>query len=122
MSDKSKVPMFTFVKAAIQKLRTVSKDGKQYKGIHAVFSGFNGAFRSYYGIDQEQAKLALDSLVKEGKIVITPARGGVMIYLSEDAPRKSEYAVLGDILSGIDLESELENMEATQTSEITKSE
>ncbi|HMK42943.1 MAG TPA: hypothetical protein VK445_02275 [Dissulfurispiraceae bacterium] len=82
-----------FIKAAIVKLR---KDN--YKGIHTVYSGFNQAFKKYFeGADPIKVT---NELAAQGKIVVRPVRGGVMLYLTEEAPRtqdKGEEA-LGKIL------------------------
>jgi len=68
-----------FVKRAILKLRT-----GDYKGIHSVYSGFNDAFRKYYpGIDPVEIT---NQLAKENKITVMPRKGGVMLYLSGEAP------------------------------------
>ncbi|MCK5427080.1 MAG: hypothetical protein KAJ34_05250, partial [Thermodesulfovibrionia bacterium] len=63
---------------AIVELR---KEG--YKGIHTVYSGFNNAFKKYF--DGENPVEATNKLAKEEKIVIRPVKGGVMLYLPEDA-------------------------------------
>ncbi|MBI5740524.1 MAG: hypothetical protein HZA16_07365 [Nitrospirae bacterium] len=68
-----------FVKKAIVSLR---KEG--YKGIHTVYSGFNTAFKKYF--DGEDPIKVTNQLASEGKIVIRPVKGGVMLYLPEDAP------------------------------------
>ncbi|HUO77447.1 MAG TPA: hypothetical protein VMU21_07695 [Thermodesulfovibrionales bacterium] len=68
-----------FVKKAIVSLR---KEG--YKGIHTVYSGFNEAFKKYFS--GENPVEVTNGLAQEGKIVIRPVKGGVMLYLSEDAP------------------------------------
>ncbi len=68
-----------FVKKAIVSLR---KEG--YKGIHTVYSGFNTAFKKYF--DGENPVEVTNKLAQEGKIVIRPVKGGVMLYLPEDAP------------------------------------
>jgi len=68
-----------FIKKAIVSLR---KEG--YKGIHTVYSGFNEAFKKYF--TGENPVDATNNLAKEGKIVIRPVKGGVMLYLPEDAP------------------------------------
>jgi hypothetical protein len=71
-----------FVKKAIVNLR---KEG--YKGIHTVYSGFNEAFKKYF--PGENPIEATTNLAKEGKIVIRPVKGGVMLYLPEEAPGAS---------------------------------
>jgi hypothetical protein len=68
-----------FVKRAIVSLR---KEG--YKGIHTVYSGFNEAFKKYY--DGEDPVKVTNQLASEGKIIIRPVKGGVMLYLPEEAP------------------------------------
>ncbi|MEJ2313298.1 MAG: hypothetical protein P8Y85_00660 [Nitrospirota bacterium] len=74
-----------FIKKAIVSLR---KEG--YKGIHTVYSGFNEAFKKYFpGEDPVQAT---NKLAAEGKIVIRPVKGGVMLYLPEDTPSKAQTA------------------------------
>jgi hypothetical protein len=74
-----------FVKKAIVSLR---KEG--YKGIHTVYSGFNEAFKKYF--DGEDPIKVTNQLASEGKIVIRPVRGGVMLYLPEDAPEQARGA------------------------------
>lgn len=71
-----------FVKKAIISLR---KEG--YKGIHTVYSGFNEAFKKYFA--GENPIEVTNALAKDGKIVIRPVKGGVMLYLSEEAPGAS---------------------------------
>ncbi len=68
-----------FVKKAIVSLR---KEG--YKGIHTVYSGFNTAFKKYF--DGENPVEVTNKLAEEGKVVIRPVKGGVMLYLPSDAP------------------------------------
>ncbi len=68
-----------FIKKAIVSLR---KDG--YKGIHTVYSGFNNAFKKYY--DGADPITATNKMAGEGKIVIRPVKGGVMLYLPDEAP------------------------------------
>ena len=77
-SDEKKLSEYEFVVKAIKKLRK-----PPYKGIHSVYSRFNQAFKEYFGTNPVEATQRLG---KEGKIVIRPARGGVMLYLPEDAP------------------------------------
>ncbi len=68
-----------FFRRAVLRLRDTSKS----LGIHSVYSGFNQAFREYYGEDPVPVT---QQLARDGKIVMQPRRGGVMIYLPEDAP------------------------------------
>ncbi len=74
-----KISTEEFVRLAIVKLRN-----EPYKGIHSVYSGFNEAFKNYYsGQDPVQAT---NQLAEDGKIVIRPMKGGVVLYLPEEAP------------------------------------
>ncbi|MGO9613335.1 MAG: hypothetical protein ACLPX5_09910 [Dissulfurispiraceae bacterium] len=68
-----------FIKKAIVSLRK-----GEYKGIHTVYSGFNEAFKKYF--EGEDPVKATSQLASEGRIVIRPVKGGVMLYLPEDAP------------------------------------
>ena len=74
-----------FVKKAIVSLR---KEG--YKGIHSVYSGFNNAFKKYF--DGENPVEVTNNLAREGKVVVRPVKGGVMLYLPEDAPLTKDTA------------------------------
>jgi hypothetical protein len=85
---EAKLTKEEFVLQAIKKLH----DEKRSKGIHSRFSGFNQAFKDYFG---EESRATTDKMVAEGKIEIRPAKGGVMLYLSGDCP------VLPDALSKI---------------------
>ncbi|TAN40619.1 MAG: hypothetical protein EPN22_17220 [Nitrospirae bacterium] len=68
-----------FIKKAIVTLRKGN-----YKGIHTVYSGFNEAFKKHFA-NEDPIKVTTQ-LATEGKIVIRPVRGGVMLYLPEEAP------------------------------------
>lgn len=71
-----------FVKKAILSLRT-----EPFKGIHSVYSGFNEAFKKYFG-GEDPVKVTT-RMAAEGKIAIRPVRGGVILYLPGDAPQTS---------------------------------
>jgi hypothetical protein len=76
---EEKVPYEDFIRRAVQTLRK-----EPYKGIHSVYSGFNEAFKKYYeGVDPVQVT---NQLAAEGKLIIKPVKGGVMLYLPEDLP------------------------------------
>lgn len=68
-----------FVLKAIERLRV-----PPYKGIHSVFSGFNEAFREYFPLLDPVDFTT--QLAKEGKIVIRPAKRGVLLYKTGDVP------------------------------------
>jgi hypothetical protein len=72
-----------FIKKAIVSLR---KEG--YKGIHTVYSGFNNAFKKYY--EGQNPIDATNKLAGEEKIILRPVKGGVMLYLPEDAPQTKD--------------------------------
>jgi len=80
---------------AIKRLRNTDKS----QGIHTVYSGFNEAFREYYGEDPVPVT---QKLVDEGAIELRPRKGGVMIYLQGEAPPlpgSQSRSVLDKILS-----------------------
>jgi hypothetical protein len=76
--EGEKLTQAEFVKKAIVTLRK-----EPYKGIHTIYSGFNDAFRAYFNEDPIKWTTQLGA---EGVIVIRPVKGGVMIYLPEEAP------------------------------------
>ena len=80
--------MEDFVLRAIEKLRT-----EKSKGIHVVFSGFNGAFRQYYP-DLDPRK-ECEKLAKDKVIMIVPCKGGARIYLASDAPAAASQEAQG---------------------------
>lgn len=69
-----------FVRRAVKNLRT----GKQIS-IHSTWSGFNQAWRQYYGTDPIAG---VKELVENGVLFTHPTKGGVRIYLAEDAPNR----------------------------------
>ncbi len=83
--EKPKLSEEEFVIRAIKKLRK-----PPYKGIHSVYSGFNQAFKNYFGTNPVETTQRLN---KERKIVTRPAKGGVMLYLPQDAEPAGEDAL-----------------------------
>ena len=80
MEEEKKMTEDEFVIQAIKKLR---KD--PYLGIHSVYSGFNEAFRKYFGTNPVEATTRLAA---GGKIEPRPLKGGVMLYLPGEAPKR----------------------------------
>jgi hypothetical protein len=87
--DAAKIGEVEFVLRAIKRLRK-----PPYRGIHSVYSGFNQAFKEHFG--QNPVEMT-QKLAAEGKIVVRPVKGGVMLYLPEDAP-SAPKSVLQKIL------------------------
>lgn len=77
---KKQITHEEFVVAAIRKLRT-----DRSRGIHTVYSGFNQAFRAYFGPEANPV-IATKALAEAGKIEVRACRGGAMIYLPGEAP------------------------------------
>lgn len=77
-TGRGKLSEYEFVVKAIKKLRK-----PPYRGIHSVYSGFNQAFREYF--EKNPVEVTTD-LAKQGKIATRPVKGGVILYLPEDAP------------------------------------
>ena len=80
MEEQRKLSEEEFVTQAIKKLR---KD--PFRGIHSVYSGFNEAFRKYFGTNPVEAT---SRLAGEGKIETRPFKGGVMLFLPGEAPKR----------------------------------
>ena len=95
--DEKKISEYDFVVRAIKKLRK-----PPYKGIHSVYSGFNRAFREYF--DKNPVEFT-NRLAEEGRIATRPVRGGVMLYLPEDAPASERSkSILSKILEDDEME------------------
>jgi hypothetical protein len=80
MEGEGKLTEEEFVLQAIKKLR---KD--PFRGIHSVYSGFNEAFRKYFGTNPVEVT---SSLAAEGKIETRPFKGGAMLFLPGEAPKR----------------------------------
>ena len=80
MEEERKLTEEEFVLQAIKKLR---KD--PFRGIHSVYSGFNEAFRKYFGTNPVEAT---SRLATEGKIETRLFKGGVMLFLPGEAPKR----------------------------------
>jgi hypothetical protein len=81
-----------FVIQAIKKLR---KD--PFRGIHSVYSGFNEAFRKYFGTNPVEAT---SKLAAEGKLETRPFKGGVMLFLPGEAPQRPSAEEIIQLLLG----------------------
>lgn len=84
---KGKNGLMTEEQFVLKAIETLRKGG--YRGIHSVYSGFNGAFRKYYGEGADPIG-ATTRLSKAGTIVIAYRRGGVMIYKPGEAPEAKD--------------------------------
>ena len=88
---EEKISEYEFVVKAIKRLKK-----PPYKGIHSVYSGFNQAFKKYFNKNPVEVT---NQFANEGKISIRPVKGGVMLYLPEDASSSaSPGSVLKEIL------------------------
>lgn len=83
-TKKRKINKKKFVLNAIHTLRQ-----PKYLGIHAVYSGFNKAFREYYDLDPIAE---VDKLVDQKIIVKQPVKGGVMLYDYEEYQRDNKFS------------------------------
>ncbi|HSB03732.1 MAG TPA: hypothetical protein VLK23_00965, partial [Thermodesulfobacteriota bacterium] len=80
MEEGRKLTEEEFVIQAIKKLRK-----EPFRGIHSVYSGFNEAFRKYFGTNPVEATT---KLAAEGKIETRPFKGGMMLFLPGEAPKR----------------------------------
>ena len=95
MEEGRKLTEEEFVTQAIRKLRK-----EPFRGIHSVYSGFNEAFRKYFGTSPIEAT---SKLAAEGKIETRPFKGGMMLFLPGEAPKRpSTEEVIRQILESRD--------------------
>jgi hypothetical protein len=80
MEEEKRLTEEEFVVQAIKKLRK-----EPFRGIHSVYSGFNEAFRKYFGTNPVEATIRLAG---EGKVETRPFKGGVMLFLPGEAPKR----------------------------------
>jgi hypothetical protein len=80
MEEARKVTEEEFILQAIKRLRK-----EPFRGIHSVFSGFNEAFRKYFGTNPVEAT---SRLADEKKIETRPFKGGMMLFLPGEAPKR----------------------------------
>ena len=80
MEEERKLTEEEFVLQAIKKLR---KD--PFRGIHSVYSGFNAAFRRYFGTNPVEVT---SRLAAEGKIEKRLFKGGAMLFFPGEAPKR----------------------------------
>jgi hypothetical protein len=78
----TKISEEEFVFRAIRRLRK-----PLYNGIHSVYSGFNQAFKEHF---EKNPVEVTKKMAEEGKIVTRPVRGGVMLYIPEEAPKPKD--------------------------------
>lgn len=92
----TKLEFEAFIKKAIVALR---KDG--HKGIHTRNSGFNSAFRKYYGLDSKSTVPieAVNKLATDNKISMRLTVGGAVIYLPGEYEGDTADKTLGKILA-----------------------
>ncbi len=92
MEEEKKLTEEEFVIQAIKKLR---KD--PFRGIHSVYSGFNEAFRKYFGTNPVEATT---KLAAEGKVETRPFKGGVMLFLPGEAPKRPSSGEIIQLILG----------------------
>jgi len=93
MEEEKKLTEEEFIVEAIKKLRK-----EPYKGIHSVYSGFNEAFRKYFGSNPVDVT---SRLATEGKIEVRPFKGGAMLFLPGEAPKRpSTEEIIQLVLAG----------------------
>jgi len=80
MEEERKLSEEEFVIQAVKKLRR-----EPFRGIHSVYSGFNEAFRRYFGTNPVETT---SRLAAEGKIEVRPFKGGAMLFLPGEAPKR----------------------------------
>jgi hypothetical protein len=95
MEEERKLTEEEFVTQAIRKLRK-----EPFRGIHSVYSGFNEAFRKYFGTNPIEVT---SRLAAEGKIETRPIKGGMMLFLPGEAPKRpSTEEIIRQVLESRD--------------------
>jgi hypothetical protein len=92
MEEERKLTEEEFVLQAIRKLRK-----EPFRGIHSVYSGFNEAFRKYFGTNPVEVT---SKLAAEGKIETRPFKGGVMLFLPGEAPKRPSAEEIIQLILG----------------------
>jgi len=92
MEEERKLTEEEFVLQGIKKLRK-----EPFRGIHSVYSGFNEAFRKYFGTNPVEAT---SKLAAEGKIETRPFKGGVMLFLTGEAPKRPSAEEIIQLIIG----------------------
>ena len=92
MDEEKKLTEEEFVVGAIRKLRK-----EPFRGIHSVYSGFNEAFRKYFGANPVEVT---SRLANEGKIEVRPFKGGAMLFLPGEAPKRPSTEEIIQIILG----------------------
>lgn len=92
MEEAGKLTEEEFVVQAIKKLRK-----EPYRGIHSVYSGFNEAFRKYFGTNPVEAT---SRLAAQGKIETRAFKGGMMLFLPGEAPKRPTTEEIIQIILG----------------------
>jgi hypothetical protein len=90
--EERKLTEEEFVVQAIKKLRK-----EPFRGIHSVYSGFNEAFRKYFGTNPVEAT---SRLADERKIEIRPFKGGAMLFLPGEAPKRPSTEEIIQLILG----------------------
>ena len=92
MEEAKKLTEEEFVVQAIKKLRK-----EPFRGIHSVYSGFNEAFRKYFGTNPVEAT---SRLAAEGKMETRPFKGGAMLFLPGEAPKRPSAEEIVQLILG----------------------
>jgi len=92
MEEERKLTEEEFILQAIKRLR---KD--PFRGIHTVYSGFNEAFRKYFGTNPVEAT---SRLAAEGKVETRPFKGGAMLFLPGEAPKRPAVEEIIQLILG----------------------
>jgi hypothetical protein len=92
MEEERKLTEEEFVLQAIKKLRK-----EPFRGIHSVYSGFNEAFRKYFGTNPVEVTTRMAA---EGKIETRPFKGGVMLFLAGEAPKRPSAEEIIQLILG----------------------
>jgi hypothetical protein len=88
--EATRANVVAFILGAIAHVKATS----EYTGMHVKLSGFNAAFRNYFGVERDEGITLVDdalehALAEDGKTKLffsRMARGGPIIWLMTDKP------------------------------------
>ncbi|MFC1906315.1 hypothetical protein ACFLV9_00540 [Chloroflexota bacterium] len=80
-----------------------------YKGIHTIYSGFNGAPREYYPL--LDPIVIINRMAKKGKLILRPIKESVLIYKPDEVGDTATKGALKRIIDDdSDDESEVNSL------------
>jgi intracellular sulfur oxidation DsrE/DsrF family protein len=91
LDAKLEKQLVAFTNCAISVAQQEAKSkGKDYKGLHVVFSGFNSALETQFKLEHGSAPSVVKALVDKKLFTSRPTFKGVLLYRNDEAPKARE--------------------------------